>query len=560
MIYQRHAAQGFDFFSNSRTFDASPYDAVGGLPIVASGNPHQVDEYGGVHIIQESEEFRVYPDPSFFGSAPANELWASFSHGSSVNSSGTCTYNQEGQCVIKLYDYDKTNYVFLRLTSTNNSLPVVECGANTETQLSKVFLGLANNALSTPSDYCEFGIRAPDGDWVQFAIGVVDTFWYVNYRDNQGWSYVLSLPSGWKGGRLIGGVVSTGSFAPYSCRMRTAAFNWGPPGYKQSGLSVDQLSLSYLANRRAANGAIKPLEDPVRHLSYGNVSIEEKAEAALAAIPFGFHGANVTNHFASIGKNQASVELLTNGGFPIGDTQVTSGQTSANFVTDGYTAQDAYAEISFTGERNTDIYSPPTVGEISNYYVSQAAAQQGLDSHYAQQVTNINNSVMQYNFTYRIYLTTEYLSTADPEPTFDEKQAANITGAGASAARLADRNLSLTFKGRVFSAARLRCGVVLEGYAIENFERQFYNKTGPTFDSATRRWVLIWAAPTSPPFIDAQVSQAYPSLEFHGFEGKHFAFVNDGAFMSFVNVDAADLASSQPLQVLLSSFMRITFT
>lgn len=489
MIYARNVAQGFQFFTKARTFDQSPYNADGSLT---------VQQYGGIHIIEEDSGFAIYPDPNWFGSAPANEIWAQLFHGSSGSQFGGCVYDQAGDLTVRLYDHDRTNSIFITLTSTNDALPVITFGANGQTQGQKVFLGLANDKLSGTNPYCEFGLRAP----LEFAVGVANDIGYVNYRQNIGWTFPVTLPPTWKAGRLIGHVSTSGSFSAYSARMRTAAENWGPPGYKASGLSVHQVS----SDRRAADGSIPLLSGNTFHLNYGGVSFQDRADAALAAIPFGYHGDAVDNNFAAVGKNNASVELVALESIAVQNEmpQITSGQTSATFTTEGYTPQDGFAQFAFTGTKNAPLLvdNAPT----GFYYFGprgapeqfQLQALQAYENYYNDPSLGVFTTAARYDYSlaYRLYLTTQYSGTNDLQPTFAEQQAADLTSAGASAARIDGRTLAAAHRGFLLSSFGARIGLIREGTKTLVLTKKKWDITEPVYDGTTyQRWLMYWQAP-----------------------------------------------------------------
>lgn len=478
MIYRRHLAQAFSFFTKARNFDVSPYEPDGSLDL---------SSYAGMHIVSEGGKYFLYADPNHFGAAPANEFTVTIASQSSATGRGaqfTCNYQQEGSATLRVFDYNKSNSIFATILYGNDTLPVLTFGSNGTAQGQKVFLRGGTGRTFNATAFCPYMQQL-----VEISLIVNRDEALISYNNSVGWSYTFDLPEDWRGARYFASVETTGDIYPYSARIRTAAHDLGQFGLKQSGLSVfDVQDISI-----PASGEISDLHG--RHINYGTVSFGEREKAALGAIPFGFHGAEPASHFAAIAKDSATITVD-------GSKELLSGSNVVQMSTSGYTYNDAYGELNYTNrDRAYGLEQPaPQPGSVYQSTSSQSL----IDSYYNAYSSDPFSGVFNYRvFIYKqsselLFLYTRLISVSgDAQPTFSEQQQATFTSAGAIATQLAGRTISKTHVGFLPNLVGCTLGVKRNATSTEQIIRHKADILPPVFNEHLQQFQILFAGTTS---------------------------------------------------------------
>jgi len=300
MIYQRHLAQCQEGFDRARAFSVTPYENLGnsGILNVVLGK--------SLHIIDEGNStFAVYPDPNFLGSAQPNELICGF-YSDWINT-------QEGVTTLRLFDDAAANHVYAKITQTSDVLPTLEFGVNGAASL------IVNLSPRTHQNR------------PVVSLGAVNGVAYINEPTTlSGFSYTAALPEGWSYGLHTAQIQVTGAPNVGSVAMRTAAYDWGSPGWAGSGVKP-LYTANGLASRKASDGRVSARLFETRYADFGGVAEGAKHDLFLDAAPFGYYGSSPALHLSAIGASQTSATFAP----PAPNVPVTAGSPSITISASG---------------------------------------------------------------------------------------------------------------------------------------------------------------------------------------------------------------------------------
>jgi hypothetical protein len=296
MIYQRHLAsapQG----QSARAFSANPYKSVGGLQNVILDT--------GLHIIDEGNStYGIYPDPNYLSVSP-NEVVCVFSL--------LWIRAHDEITTLKLFDDTAANYVYATITQTAGLVPTLQFGVN----------GAASLTVNLSP--------MPHLNTCAVALGAVNGVAYINDPTTlSGFSYTAALPEGWASGRHTAQIKMTGEPTVEGVGMRTAAYDWGSPGWAASGVKP-LYTAGFLASLKASDGRISPRVFETRYADFGGVAEGAKHDLFLDAAPFGYYGSSPALHLSAIGASQTSATFAP----PGLNASVTAGSPSITISASG---------------------------------------------------------------------------------------------------------------------------------------------------------------------------------------------------------------------------------
>lgn len=299
MIHPIHLAACQEGFAFARDFVATPYKNLGGLQNVL------LDK--SLHIISEGNStFSVYPEPNSFGAAKPNEIGCRFLPQWQNGPSSTVNdiRGTPGTTTLTLFDDGGINYIFASVTQTEDLYPTLLFGVNG--------VPYVNVALSP----------IPHAGFLYIAIGAVQGIAYINEPTSlSGFSYAINLPAGWSHGLHTGQITFTGVPIVLQIGMRTAVYDWGAPGWQDSGVKP----LGYMSGQKAGNGLLNPRVFADLHFAdFGGVAAGNKHDLFLDAAPYGYYSASPAPHLSAIGALQTSA-LLTSSVTLAPQEQLTSG-------------------------------------------------------------------------------------------------------------------------------------------------------------------------------------------------------------------------------------------